>query len=91
MSPVSGYDEAVEVRRGETQSPEQFLWRGRLWQVREVLVRPVGRREVWRVRAARGRLAGALHDSAGEPGSGVFDLDFDWSTGDWRLAGVVAP
>ncbi len=32
-------------------------------------------REVWRVDAARGR--------GGSPG--VFDLSFDWSTGEWRL------
>jgi hypothetical protein len=31
------YDDPVEVRRGETEGPDQFLWRGRLWQVREVV------------------------------------------------------
>lgn len=31
------YDDPVEVRRGETEGPEQFLWRGRLWKVRAVL------------------------------------------------------
>jgi len=31
------YDDPVEVRRGETEGPEQFLWRGRLWKVRSVL------------------------------------------------------
>jgi len=30
------YDDPVEVRRGP-ESPEQFLWRGRLWKVRAVL------------------------------------------------------
>jgi hypothetical protein len=30
------YDDPVEVRRGD-ESPEQFLWRGRLWKVRAVL------------------------------------------------------
>jgi hypothetical protein len=36
-------------------------------------------REVWRVEAARGRLAAA-------GGAGVFDLLFDWAEGTWRLA-----
>jgi hypothetical protein len=33
---VRRYDDPVEVRRGG-DAPEQFLWRGRLWKVREVL------------------------------------------------------
>ena len=31
------YDDPVEVRRGETEDPDQFLWRGRLWKVRAVV------------------------------------------------------
>ena len=31
------YDDPVEVRRGEAEDPDQFLWRGRLWKVRAVL------------------------------------------------------
>jgi hypothetical protein len=38
------YDDPVEVRKGlvgsagnRTEGPEQFLWRGRLWKVRDVL------------------------------------------------------
>ncbi|WP_231249372.1 DUF6504 family protein [Nocardioides furvisabuli] len=31
----------VEVRRGEEQDPDQFLWRGRLWKVRSVLAHRV--------------------------------------------------
>ena len=31
------YDDPVEVRRGEAENPDQFLWRGRLWKVRAVL------------------------------------------------------
>lgn len=30
-------DDPVEVRRGEAEDPEQFLWRGRLWKVRAVV------------------------------------------------------
>lgn len=38
------YDDPVDVRRGQVtgstgvwEGPEQFLWRGRLWQVRDVV------------------------------------------------------
>jgi hypothetical protein len=31
------YDDPVEVRRGEAEDPDQFLWRGRLWKVRTVV------------------------------------------------------
>jgi hypothetical protein len=103
---VRRYDDLVEVRKGQEQDPEQFLWHGRLWQVREVVGHWVetGRwwvareggagaaggdllreREVWRVAAARGRAVHAEHD----PGFGVFDLVFDWDSGDWRLAAAV--
>jgi len=33
---VRRYDDPVEVRKGG-DAPEQFLWRGRLWKVRDVL------------------------------------------------------
>ena len=107
------YDDPVEVRRGADEDPEQFLWRGRLWQVRDVVAHwvetgawwtrrtadpvPGGasppaaadadllrEREVWRVAAARGRVAAASapgHD----PGYGVFDLVFSWAEGSWQL------
>ena len=31
------YDDPVEVRRGDAEDPDQFLWRGRLWKVRAVV------------------------------------------------------
>ena len=37
----------------------------------------LGEREYWRVDAARGRQV--------IPGSGVFDVSFDWAQGLWRL------
>ena len=101
------YDDVVEVRKHD-ETPDQFLWRGRLWQVREVVShwvetgswwRPgpeeqiagdlLREREVWRVAAARGRLAAINADPENDPGFGVFDLSFDWASGDWRLAGAV--
>ena len=102
------YDDQVEVRKGADEDPDQFLWRGRLWQVREVVAHWVetgawwtrssdkdkqGRavdtdllreREVWRVAAARGRVA-AVYSPEHDPGFGVFDLVFSWSEGSWQL------
>jgi hypothetical protein len=102
---VRRYDDPVEVRKGADEDPEQFLWRGRLWQVREVVAHWVEtgawwarrsttqgavdtdllrEREVWRVAAARGRVA-AQQSSEHDPGFGVFDLVFSWSEGSWQL------
>jgi hypothetical protein len=119
---VRRYDDPVEVRKGADEDPDQFLWRGRLWQVREVVAhwvetgawwarRPtpavdraggpgavdtdlLREREVWRVAAARGRVAAAQSVAAQsvaaqspehDPGFGVFDLVFSWSEGSWQL------
>jgi len=90
---VRTYDDPVEVRKGPAdwradgldERPEQFLWRGRLWQVREVLAHWRDDRDVWRVAAARGRAVAAADD----PGFGVFDLVFDRRADRWRFAGVV--
>ena len=104
------YDDPVEVRKGADEDPDQFLWRGRLWQVREVVAhwvetgawwarRPAApgavdtdllrEREVWRVAAARGRVAAAQSAVAqspeNDPGFGVFDLVLSWSEGSWQL------
>lgn len=98
------YDDPVEVRKGADEDPDQFLWRGRLWQVREVVAHWVEtgawwtrrsgagavdtdllrEREVWRVAAARGRVA-AQQSPEHDPGFGVFDLVFSWSEGSWQL------
>lgn len=87
-------EDLVAVRRDEEQRPEQFLWRGRLWCVRDVVARPradQGAAEVWRVRAAAGRLAAMLREAGAGDASGavVVDLAFDWATGDWRLREVA--
>lgn len=57
------YDDPVEVRTGDGASrgagdagqdrPEQFLWRGQLWQVRGVLAHWVETGEWWRSGRAR--------------------------------------
>jgi hypothetical protein len=95
------YVDPVEVRtRTEAAGPvpEQFLWRGRLYLVREVLARwtasgpwwqsasPVAddmEQEWWRVEASSGRLA------ALSGGSGIFDLCFCWGSGTWSLQRVI--
>ena len=47
------YDDPVEVRRGETEGPDQFLWRGRLWKVRAVLAHWVETAPWWQSTSAR--------------------------------------
>ena len=96
--------DAVEVRtavRHEAPErgpePEQFLWRGRLYVVREVLARWTTsgswwkgsvhevddrERQWWRVEADSGRLA------AMSAGRGTYDLCFSWRTG-WTLRRVL--
>jgi hypothetical protein len=47
------YDDPVEVRRGEEQDPDQFLWRGRLWKVRTVLAHWVETGPWWQAPGVR--------------------------------------
>ena len=70
------HTDPVEVRRRDDQ-PDQFLWRGRLYVVREVLARWTESGGWWRgVRAA--------HDATTDAAAGVVELDDrerDW----WRV------
>ncbi|MBA2560591.1 MAG: nucleotidyltransferase [Propionibacteriales bacterium] len=85
------YDEAIDVRRGlisGQEAPTQFLWRDRLWVVRDIVSHWIetgawweqtgadllDEVEIWRVEARRGR-----------ENTGVFDLAFDWALGQWHL------
>jgi hypothetical protein len=110
---VRPYEDLVEVRRGPgdvlagegEDGPDQFPWRGRLWQVREVIAHWVesgawwvrrpedapGRSELVRQREVWRVAAarGRAVASVDDPGFGVFDLAFDWSDGVWRLAGSL--
>ena len=52
------YDDPVEVRRGEAEDPEQFLWRGRLWKVRAVVAHWVETGPWWQ---------GSAGDTASDP------------------------
>ncbi|WP_209713213.1 DUF6504 family protein [Marmoricola sp. OAE513] len=85
--------------------PQQFLWRGRLWQVREILSHWVEAGAWWlrRPEDAPGRSAlmterlvwrvtaarGRAVATEDDPGFGVFDLTFDGAEGVWRLAGSL--
>jgi hypothetical protein len=85
--------------------PQQFLWRGRLWQVREIVAHWVetgawwlrrpeerpGSSELIREREVWRVTAarGRAVATADDPGFGVFDLTFDGAEGVWRLAGSL--
>ena len=90
---------------GVDPAPQQFLWRGRLWQVREVVAHwmEVGAWWVRRPEEAPGRselvterqvwrvtaARGRAVATVDDPGFGVFDLTFDGAEGVWRLAGSL--
>lgn len=101
---VRRYEEPVEVRRGGSAGPEQFLWRGRLWKVRDVVARwggtgvtdapPVPEelstaREVWRVVAGGPGDAGLGGGHGSRPSWSVFDLALDGSDGRWQLVACL--
>ncbi|HEV8055576.1 MAG TPA: DUF6504 family protein [Nocardioidaceae bacterium] len=53
------YDDPIEVRRGlvkGTEAPEQFLWRGRLWLVHDVVAHWVETGAWWEQDQAADRL-----------------------------------
>lgn len=115
------YEDPVEVRQGPVpgygadgppvfaelpdDGPQQFLWRGRLWQVREILAHWVEVGAWWlrRPEEAPGRselvterlvwrvsaARGRAVTTADDPGFGIFDLTFDRGDGVWRLAGSL--
>ena len=63
------YDDPVEVRRGEAEDPDQFLWRGRLWKVRVVVAHWVETGPWWQTGSDRGD-----GGSGGGSGGAVADL-----------------
>jgi hypothetical protein len=93
----------VEVRtRTEAAGPvpEQFLWRGRLYVVREVLARWTSAGAWWKESGATAELddrelqwwrveadSGRLAALSG--GAGTYDLCLSWSTGAWSLKRVL--
>ncbi|HNM98264.1 MAG TPA: DUF6504 family protein [Marmoricola sp.] len=89
------YDDPVDVSQGVVaglEGPAQFIWRDRIWQVREVVAHWVETGAWWRSATAHDLLAEretwrvvARRTSA----TGVFDLRFDWADGSWRLIGCL--
>lgn len=85
-----GRHDPVEVRRRD-DVPEQFLWRGRLYVVREVLARWTEAGGWWRGAAVRALTSGDAADTgpagglAGTPGAdgpaSIDDHERDW----WRV------
>ena len=63
------YDDPVEVRRGEAEDPDQFLWRGRLWKVRAVVAHWVETGPWW-----QGGSDGSDGGSAGAQSRTITDL-----------------
>lgn len=74
------YDDPVEVRKGmvgEQEAPEQFLWHGRLWKVRDVIAHWVETGPWWQssgVRAVVGTDDGNLPDLPPDSGTRSQDL-----------------
>jgi len=62
---VRRYDDPVEVRTGADEDPDQFLWRGRLWQVREVVAHWVETGPWWQSSGVRAVIGS---DEPGDPG-----------------------
>jgi hypothetical protein len=68
------YDDTIEVRRGlvnGTEAPEQFLWRGRLWLVHDVMAHWVETGPWWEQREAQAVLGtdtGSVSGSSGVSG-----------------------
>ena len=101
----TSFSDTLRFDERPDDAPQQFLWRGRLWQVREVIAHwmEVGAWWVRRPEEAPGRselvterqvwrvtaARGRAVATAGDPGFGVFDLTFDGAEGAWRLAGSL--
>lgn len=60
------YDDPVEVRRGDAEDPDQFLWRGRLWKVRAVVAHWVETGPWWQGSATTSGAGGAASDLVAE-------------------------
>lgn len=73
------YDDPVEVRRGETEGPDQFLWRGRLWKVRAVLAHWVETAPWWQSASE------AVNDSGSQDAAPAVNTDLLVERELWRV------
>jgi hypothetical protein len=74
------HTDSIEVRRHD-DAPEQFLWRGRLYVVREVLARWTEAGGWWRGAAMRSLTAGDSRPDLAGSAAGIDDGERDW----WRV------
>ena len=93
------YDDPVEVRKGvvgdsinggEIEAPEQFLWHGRLWKVRDVLAHWVETGPWWQSSGVRA-VIGSDEAGAAVPGSGAGRVDLLGERELWRVEAGVGP
>jgi hypothetical protein len=96
---VRRYDDPVEVRKGvvgdsinggEIEAPEQFLWHGRLWKVRDVLAHWVETGPWWQSSGVRA-VIGSDEAGSAVPGSGVGRVDLLGERELWRVEAGVGP
>jgi hypothetical protein len=73
---VRRYDDPVDVRKGQVsgstgsvEGPEQFLWHGRLWQVRDVVAHWVETGPWWRSAGVRAVIGSEEQDAGGDRGA----------------------
>ena len=90
------YDDPVEVRRGvvagaagQVEGPEQFLWRGRLWKVSDVVAHWVETGPWWQSRGATAVL-GSDQPGEGDPATrgaarGAVETDLLGEREVWRV------
>ena len=94
------YQDPVEVRRGEAEDPDQFLWRGRLWKVRAVVAHWVETGPWWQGSGTGGAASDLVTErelwrveagrgAAGGVGPGTFDLCHDPVEDRWQLVGCT--
>lgn len=84
------YDDPVEVRRGmvdssgvQVEGPEQFLWRGRLWKVCDVLAHWVETGPWWQSSGVHAVLG--ADDSGSAPAAGAAHHDLLAEREVWRV------
>ena len=86
------YDEPIEVRRGLVagqEAPEQFLWRGRLWVVRDVVSHWV-ETGAWWDQEGIAALLGVGAGSETEPSSGTTSTATSTTSSTTTSMGVTA-
>jgi hypothetical protein len=79
------YDDPVEVRKGmvgDTEGPEQFLWRGRLWKVCDVLAHWVETGPWWQSSGVHAVLGS---EDPGGPGAVAVRHDLAAEREVWRV------